>query len=61
MGALCAIMFAEMYSYEVNGLILDSPFRSLSSVVDRIAAQSVPIPEIFIKPIVYLVKKRAAQ
>lgn len=44
MGALCAIMFAEMYSYEVNGLILDSPFRSLSSVIDRIALQSVALP-----------------
>lgn len=44
MGALCSIMFAEMYSYEVNGLILDSPFKSLSKVVDRIASQSVPLP-----------------
>lgn len=33
-----------MYSYEVHGLILDSPFRSLSTVVDRIACQSVSIP-----------------
>jgi pimeloyl-ACP methyl ester carboxylesterase len=39
MGAMCSIMFAEMYSYEVNGLILDSPFRCLSSVIDRVAAR----------------------
>lgn len=33
MGALCAIMFADMYSYEVSALILDSPFRQLSTVI----------------------------
>mgnify|MGYP002868132169 CR=1 FL=1 len=61
MGALCAIMFSEMYSYEVNGLVLDSPFRSLSAVVDRIAAQSVPFPEFLLKPLIYLIKKRAVK
>lgn len=49
-----------MYSYEVHGLILDSPFRSLSNVVDRIASQNVPIPNLLLRPIIYLVKKRAA-
>jgi hypothetical protein len=44
MGALCSIMFSEIYSYEVNALILDSPFRTLSEVVDRIAAQNIPLP-----------------
>lgn len=33
MGALCAIMFSDMYSYYVNGLILDSPFKNLSAVI----------------------------
>lgn len=61
MGALCAIMFAEMYSYEVNGLVLDSPFRSLSTVIDRIAVQSVALPEFILKPMLYFVKKRAAK
>lgn len=50
-----------MYSYEVNGLILDSPFRSLSTVIDRIAIQSVPLPEFILKPVLYFVKKRAAK
>jgi pimeloyl-ACP methyl ester carboxylesterase len=44
MGALCSIMFSEIYSYEVNGLILDSPFRNLSKVVDRIASHYVSLP-----------------
>lgn len=61
MGALCSIMFAQMFSYEVNGLILDSPFKSLSQVVDRIAAQSVPLPEFLLKPLLYLIKKKAAK
>jgi len=61
MGALCAIMFAEMYSYDVNGLILDSPFKSLSKVIDRIAAQSVPLPEFMLKPILYLIKNKAVK
>lgn len=61
MGALCSIMFSEMYSYEVNGLILDSPFRNLSEVVDRIAAQTVPLPEFVLRPILYFVKNRAAK
>lgn len=50
-----------MYSYEVNGLILDSPFRSLSSVVHRIAAQTVPLPSFLLKPILYIIKKRAVK
>lgn len=61
MGALCAIMFAEMYSYEVNGLILDSPFKRLSKVVDRIAVQSVALPEFMLRPILYLIKNRAVK
>lgn len=61
MGALCAIMFAEMYSYEVSGLILDSPFRNLSRVVDRIAIRHTGMPEWMIKPVLYLIKKRAVK
>lgn len=37
MGSLCALMFANTYAYEVSALILDSPFRSLREVVQRIA------------------------
>jgi len=33
MGSVCAMMFANMYPYEVSGLVLDSPFRHLSNVV----------------------------
>jgi hypothetical protein len=61
MGSLCAIMFADMYSYEVNGLILDSPFRNLSKVVDRIANRKVSLPSFVLKPILYFVKQKATQ
>lgn len=61
MGAVSSIMFSEMYPYEVNALILDSPFKSLSEVVDRIAGQMVPLPIFLLKPILYFVKNRAAK
>lgn len=61
MGALCAIMFAEMYSYEVSGLILDSPFRNLSNVVNRIAIRHTGLPEFVLKPVLYMVKKKAVK
>ena len=50
-----------MYSYEVGGLVLDSPFRNLSKVVDRIAIRHTGMPEWIIKPALYLVKKKAAK
>jgi hypothetical protein len=59
MGSLCAIMFANMYPFEVNALILDSPFRSLSGVVERIASKKVQIPLFLLKPFLYLVEQRA--
>lgn len=39
MGAMCAVMFAEMYPYEVKALVLDSPFCTLSKVVEKISVQ----------------------
>jgi pimeloyl-ACP methyl ester carboxylesterase len=59
MGSLCAIMFADMYSYEVNGLILDCPFRSLAKVVERIACRKVTLPNFIIRPMLYFIKQRA--
>jgi len=61
MGSLCAIMFAEMYAYEVNALILDSPFRWLNKVVERIAARRVKLPMFILKPALYLIENRAAE
>lgn len=61
MGALCAIMFSEMFSYEVNGLVLDSPFRSLSKVIDRIASHQVKAPQFVLQPLLYFIKTRAAK
>ncbi len=61
MGALCAIMFSDMYSYEVGALILDSPFRQLSSVVERVAERKVSLPSFLIKPILFFVKQRAVK
>ena len=61
MGSLCAIMFADMYAYEVSGLILDSPFRFLSDVVERIADRKVNLPGFLLNPILYMVKQRATQ
>lgn len=55
MGSLCAIMFADMYSYEVKALILDSPFRFLSGVIERIASKKVQLPLFMLKPILYLI------
>ena len=59
MGSLCAIMFADMYSYEVSALILDSPFKNLSEVIERIAKRKVNLPDLIIKPLLYFIKQRA--
>ena len=61
MGSLCAIMFAELYSYEVCALVLDSPFRSLSKVVERIASRKVSLPLMVLKPVLYMIQKRAIE
>lgn len=60
MGSVCSIMFTELYSYEVSALILDSPFRSLAKVIERIASRKVSLPMIILKPVLYMIKKRAA-
>lgn len=60
MGSVCSIMFTELYSYEVSALILDSPFRSLGKVIERIASRKVSLPMIILKPVLYMIKKRAA-
>lgn len=60
MGSLCAIMFANTYAYEVNALILDSPFRSLSGVVERIASRKVQMPLFLLRPFLYMVEQRAS-
>ena len=61
MGSLCAIMFTDMYAYEVSGLVLDSPFRSLSDVVERIANRKVNLPSFVLSPLLYMVKQRATK
>ena len=61
MGSLCAIMFSDMYSYEVSALILDSPFKKLSHVIERVAKRKVNLPDIIIKPLLYFIKRRAVQ
>lgn len=60
MGSLCSIMFTELYSYEVSAMVLDSPFRSLSKVIERIASRKVTLPSVLLTPILYLIKQRAA-
>ncbi len=52
-------MFANMYAYEVNALILDSPFRSLSGVVQRIASKKVQVPLFLLKPFLYMIEQKA--
>lgn len=61
MGSLCAIIFADMYSYEVDGLVLDSPFKSLSSVIDRVASRNMNLPSFLLSPVLYFIKKKAAE
>ena len=61
MGALCAIMFTDMYTYEVNGLILDSPFRKLDKVIERIAERRINLPSFVINSALYFIKKKAIQ
>lgn len=55
MGSLCALMFANTYAYEVSALILDSPFRSLREVVQRIAEKKVTVPSWLLRPLLYFV------
>ena len=55
MGSVCAMMFADMYSYEVNGLVLDSPFRYLGNIVERIAEKKMQLPLFILKPFLYLI------
>ena len=52
-------MFAEMYPYEVRALVLDSPFCTLSKVVEKIAIHETSLPLFILKPVLYLVKKKA--
>lgn len=59
MGSVCAMMFADMYSYEVNGLVLDSPFRYLGNIVERIAEKKIQLPLFILKPFLYLIEQRA--
>jgi pimeloyl-ACP methyl ester carboxylesterase len=60
MGSLCALMFANTYAYEVSALILDSPFRSLREVVQRIAEKKVQVPSWLLRPLLYFVEQRAS-
>ena len=61
MGAVCSIYYAEAHPNSVNGLVLDSPFRSLSTVVDRIAERQVSLPKFILKPAMYFVKEKAVE
>ena len=58
MGSLCALMFANAYAYEVDALVLDSPFRSLSGVIQRIAERKVKLPNLLLRPLLYLVEQK---
>ena len=42
-------------------LVLDSPFRSLSKVVERIASRKVNLPLVVLKPALYMIERRAAK
>jgi pimeloyl-ACP methyl ester carboxylesterase len=59
MGSLCALMFANAYAYEVGALVLDSPFRCLSGVVERIAERKVQLPRFLLRGLLYLVEQKA--
>jgi hypothetical protein len=45
----------------VHSLVLDSPFRSLAKVVERIASRRVSLPLVMLKPALYMIQKRAAE
>ena len=61
MGAQCCITYAAEYQNNVAGIVLDSPFRSLSDVVDRIAYDQVNLPQWIINMLLYFVKRRAVK
>jgi hypothetical protein len=54
-------MFANAYAYEVGALVLDSPFRCLSGVIQRIAERKVQLPNLLLRPLLYLVEQRASE
>ena len=41
--------------------MLDSPFRSLAKVVERIASRKVSLPLVLLKPVLYMIQRRAAE
>ena len=42
-------------------MVLDSPFRSLAKVVERIASRKVSLPLVLLKPVLYMIQRRAAE
>ena len=61
MGSVCAMMFADMYSYEVNGLVLDSPFRYLGNIVERIAEKKNAIAFVHLKTVFVFNRAKSKQ
>jgi len=58
MGAVTAIMFAQRHSSRVDGLVLDGPFRSLATIVERASCEASPLPKPIIQAFLYFVRRK---
>lgn len=58
MGAVTAIMFALKYGEMVDCLVLDSPFRHLSTIVERASYEASRLPMAIISLFLFFVKRK---
>jgi pimeloyl-ACP methyl ester carboxylesterase len=58
MGAVTAIMFADRYRNDVDCLVLDGPFKNLSTIVERASYEASKLPMPIIKAFLYFVKRK---
>ncbi len=58
MGAVTAIMFAEKYPAEVDNLVLDGPFKHLSTIIERASAEVSGLPTAIVRGFLYFVKRK---
>lgn len=58
MGAVTAIMYADRYRSDVDCLVLDGPFRKLSTIVERASYEASKLPIPIIKGFLYFVKRK---
>jgi pimeloyl-ACP methyl ester carboxylesterase len=58
MGAVTAIMFAERYGDYLDALVLDGPFKSLSTIVERASYEASHLPQPIIRAFLFFVRRK---